>query len=51
MAANQTAKVNGDKFTDRVQSITFYGSTDVYCTTEPETHSIVANGFVAAQWR
>ena len=40
---------NRDKFTDRVQSITFYGSTDVYCTTEPETHSIVANGFVAAQ--
>ena len=40
---------NQHSFTDRVQSITYCGSTDVYCTTEPETHSIVANGFVTAQ--
>ncbi len=42
-------KSNRDSFTDRVRAITFHGNTDVYCTTEPETHSIVANGFVAAQ--
>ena len=42
-------KSNRDSFTDRVQSITYCGNTDVYCTTEPETHTIVANGFVAAQ--
>ena len=42
-------KSNQDSFTDRVQSITYCGNTDVYCTTEPETHSIVANGFVTAQ--
>ena len=40
---------NQDSFTDRVQSITFVGSTDVYCTTEAETHTVIANGFVAAQ--
>ena len=40
---------NRDSFTDRVRAITFQGNMDVYCTTEPETHSIVANGFVAAQ--
>ena len=42
-------KSNLDSFTDRVRTISFHGNTDVYCTTEPETHSIVANGLVAAQ--
>ena len=40
---------NRDSFTDRVRSITFCRHADVYCTTEPETHTIVANGFVATQ--
>ena len=40
---------NGETFTDRVKSISFSHNADVYCTTEPETHTIVANGFVAAQ--
>ncbi len=38
-----------EPFTDRVKSVTPYGAEDVYCTTEPETHSIIANGFVTAQ--
>ena len=38
-----------ETFTDKVASITFEGAEDVYCTTEPETHSIIANGFVTAQ--
>ena len=38
-----------DPFTDRIRSITFCRYADVYCTTEPETHTIVANGLVAAQ--
>ena len=42
-------KSNRDSFTDRIRTIEFYGNLDVYCTTEPETHSIVANGLVAAQ--
>ena len=42
-------KSNKDRFTDRVQSIQSAGITDVYCTTEGETHSIIANGFVTAQ--
>ena len=42
-------KSNRDSFTDRVRMVTFHGNMDVYCTTEPETHSIVANGLVAAQ--
>ena len=48
LAAKQR-KSNRDSFTDRVRGITFHGNTDVFCTTEPETHSIVANGFVTAQ--
>ena len=46
---NKTRRSNRDSFTDRVRAITFCRNADVYCTTEPETHSIVANGFVAAQ--
>ncbi len=42
-------KSNKDRFTDQVQSIQAAGNTDVYCTTEGETHSIIANGFVTAQ--
>jgi ribonucleoside-diphosphate reductase alpha chain len=42
-------KSNRDGFTDRVQSIQAAGAADVYCTTEGETHSIIANGFVTAQ--
>ncbi len=51
MACRETGQRESGQnpFTDRVRSITFHGSTDVYCTTEPETHSIVANGLVAAQ--
>ena len=36
-----------ETFTDRVKSIEFAGTEDVYCTTEPETNSIVVNGLVA----
>ncbi len=42
-------KSNQDSFTDRVCRITPAGRADVYCTTEAETHSVVANGFVTAQ--
>ena len=38
-----------ETYTDRVEIIEFQGLEDVYCTTESETHSIVANGFVTAQ--
>jgi len=38
-----------ESFVARVRAIEAIGVEDVYCTTEPETHSIVANGFVAAQ--
>ncbi len=42
-------KSNKEGFTDRVRSINPTGTADVYCTTEEETHSIIANGFVTAQ--
>jgi ribonucleoside-diphosphate reductase alpha chain len=42
-------KSNREAFTDRVRSIEPAGTADVYCTTEEETHSIIANGFVTAQ--
>lgn len=40
---------NQDTFTDCVRIIEPAGTTDVYCTTEPETHSIVAAGLVVTQ--
>ena len=43
------AEARAQAFTDQVKSIEFAGIQDVYCTTEPQTHSIVANGFVATQ--
>ncbi|MCG2724889.1 MAG: hypothetical protein L6420_01310, partial [Elusimicrobia bacterium] len=42
-------KSNKDSFTDLVRSVESAGTTDVYCTTEKETHSVIANGFVTAQ--
>ncbi|MDO8805947.1 MAG: LAGLIDADG family homing endonuclease [Elusimicrobiota bacterium] len=47
--AAKRRKSNKDSFTDFVRSIEPAGTTDVYCTTEKETHSIIANGFVTAQ--
>ena len=38
-----------ESFTDRVKSVTPHSTEDVYCTTEPVTNSIVANGLVATQ--
>ncbi len=40
---------NTERFVTRIESIDAAGSEDVFCTTEPVTHSIVANGFVTAQ--
>src|SRR5205085_4929729 len=40
---------NRETFVTRIASIEPAGSEDVYCTTEPTTHSIIANGFVTAQ--
>ena len=34
---------------DRVAGVEFHSNEDVYCTTEPLTHSIIANGFTTAQ--
>lgn len=34
--------------TDRVKSIAYHGTEDVYCTTEPETNSLIAGGIVAS---
>lgn len=38
-----------EHFVTRVTSVEFAGYEDVYDTTEPETHSIIANGIVAHQ--
>ena len=46
---NKSRKSNVDTYTDTVTAIEFYGNEDVYCTTEPETHSIIANGCVTSQ--
>lgn len=35
-------------FLAKVQSVDFVGNEDVYCTTEPTTHSLIANGLVAS---
>jgi ribonucleoside-diphosphate reductase alpha chain len=40
---------NRERFVTRITAIEAAGHEDVYCTTEYETHSIVANGFVTAQ--
>ncbi|HBE88848.1 MAG TPA: hypothetical protein DDW67_06870 [Elusimicrobia bacterium] len=37
-----------ESFVTRVKSVVPAGTADVYCTTEKETHSLIANGFVAA---
>ena len=44
-------KKKSDKhdFVDTVLKIEYLGNEDVYCTTEPETHSIIVNGLVTAQ--
>ncbi|HAT71555.1 MAG TPA: hypothetical protein DCS63_01915, partial [Elusimicrobia bacterium] len=47
--AAKRRKSNKDTFTDLVRSIKPAGNADVYCTTEKETHSIIANGFVTVQ--
>ncbi|MDT8286722.1 MAG: LAGLIDADG family homing endonuclease [Elusimicrobiales bacterium] len=36
-----------ESFVTRIKNIAPAGTADVYCTTEAETHSLVANGFVA----
>lgn len=46
---NKQRKSNKETFIDSVRTIKAGGTTDVYCTTEKETHSVIANGFVAAQ--
>ena len=40
---------NRETYVDEIASVTAAGREDVYCTTEPQTHSVVANGFTAAQ--
>ncbi|MEN8373971.1 MAG: ribonucleotide reductase N-terminal alpha domain-containing protein [Gemmatimonadota bacterium] len=37
---------NSERFETRIRSISAAGREDVYCTTEPETHSIIVNGCV-----
>jgi ribonucleoside-diphosphate reductase alpha chain len=46
--AGKKRRSNAESFVDRVVSIVSAGTQDVYCTTEPETHSLIANGFVTA---
>jgi ribonucleoside-diphosphate reductase alpha chain len=46
--AAKKRRSNAESFVDSVASIVPAGTEDVYCTTEPETHSLIANGFVAA---
>jgi len=48
MAARQK-RAGREQFVTRIESIEPAGSEDVYCTTEPATHSIVVNGCVTAQ--
>ncbi|MFW6192337.1 MAG: LAGLIDADG family homing endonuclease, partial [Gemmatimonadota bacterium] len=46
----QKAKASDrEHFVTAVESIEPAGREDVYCTTEPETHSIVVNGFTTSQ--
>ena len=47
--SGRTRATREETFTDRVKSITMHGTEDVYCTTEESTHTIIANGMVAAQ--
>jgi ribonucleoside-diphosphate reductase alpha chain len=47
--ASKARRSNAESFDDSVASIEPAGAEDVYCTTEPETHSVLANGFTAAQ--
>lgn len=47
--AQKQKRSDREHFVTRIASIEPVGSEDVYCTTEYETHSIVANGFVTAQ--
>ncbi|MCK5242384.1 TSCPD domain-containing protein [bacterium] len=47
--ASKKRNSNKEYFVDQVKEIVPAGREDVYCTTEPETHSVVSNGFVTAQ--
>jgi len=38
-----------ERYISRVQSIVSAGRSDVYCLNQPETHTVIANGVVAAQ--
>ena len=42
-------KISRTVFTTRIASIVPDGKEDVYCLTQPETHSIIANGIVTMQ--
>jgi ribonucleotide reductase alpha subunit len=42
-------KITSPVYTDRIASIVPDGKEDVYCLTQPETHSIIANGIVTMQ--
>ena len=46
--AGMTRGANAETFTTRIESIEPAGHEDVYCTTEPTTHSIVVNGLTTA---
>ena len=46
---SRTRQAKLESFTDQVKSISPHGEEEVYCTTESVTHSIIANGIVAAQ--
>ncbi|OGR66225.1 MAG: hypothetical protein A2X31_05745 [Elusimicrobia bacterium GWB2_63_22] len=50
-AAFETTLTRGayqESFTTRVKEILPAGQTDVYCTTEPETHSLISAGIISA---
>jgi len=45
---SMTRRPNRERFLTRIRSIEEAGTADVYCTTEPITHSIVVNGLTTA---
>jgi ribonucleoside-diphosphate reductase alpha chain len=47
--ASKKKRSDREKFITRIRSIEPAGRADVYCTTEPITHSIVVNGVTTAQ--
>jgi len=50
-AAFETTLTRGayqESFTTRVKAILPAGQADVYCTTEPETHSLISSGVISA---